>query len=67
MHPLIAFDLALLRIDESHLQAERERRLRTDDDMDDATRRVSLARRRPRQRRVRTRAAGPIVAGGLVR
>ncbi|HEU4673493.1 MAG TPA: hypothetical protein VFS32_11390 [Candidatus Limnocylindrales bacterium] len=40
MHPLVAYDLAKLRIAEAHQLAERERRLRIADDLDDATARV---------------------------
>ena len=47
MHPLIAYDLATLRIAEAHQLAERERRFRIADDLDDATLRVRFPGRAP--------------------
>jgi hypothetical protein len=62
MHPLIAYDLAMLKIAESHRQAERERRGRIVDE--DAP--FARPRRKPAANTLRARLAAVPTLGGLL-
>lgn len=59
MHPLVAYDLAKLRISEAHQLAERERRFRIADDLDDATLGVRFPGRAP----LRSLGVRPAISG----
>lgn len=66
MHPLVAYDLAKIKIDESHRQAERERRFRM---AVEANRDAEGARYPDAGSRisVRARLATALTLGGLLR
>jgi hypothetical protein len=63
MHPIIAYDLAMQKIAESHRQAERERRFRiVDEDVPSAR-----LRRTPATNGLRARLAAVPMLAGLLR